>query len=615
MYRAADVCVVSSLHDGMNLVAKEFIASRSDEHGVLVLSEFTGAARELEHAVHVNPFAVDAFADALHAALLMPGDEQRRRMRALRARVGSHTVFDWANALLSAAVRRMEPCVDASNGAAAAASRRDRQRPRPRARRSRYQHRLAVPAALRQPVGVCAAARPGARRHVGVQAGRRLAAPMAGYVRNTNVLRTEIETARRPLRALRLRAAHHARACSVDAPIEICRLLRAARRARRACASTSIRGPITRAPTSRSSPRAQGVEVVGGPTRLYLSTNVPRAVPRSTASPIRIDRPMFFVAERRQAARGRFGAGRRERARADHSRLARLGQDLARCRRSRRSRCCARRCASSCTPTTTPARSSPRPRPAFPKRSASGRTWDYRFCWLRDAAFVVEALRRLSHLAEGEAFVRFLRDMADSGPLQPMYGITGKRDLHEEIVPNLRGYDGVRAGAHRQRRLRAAAARRRRRDGAVPRDDPHRSARGLGGSDARAAARASRRGGDRVVRARRHRPLGIPHAAAALHVLEGDVLGRRASRRRAGRIPRHARARARNGARGRTRSEPIILERAYNKELGFFTQALRRRVSRRVEPAAARDRPDRSARSRASARPCAPTRSCWRRTG
>ena len=109
MYRAADVCVVSSLHDGMNLVAKEFIASRTDEHGVLVLSEFTGAARELEHAVHVNPFAVDSFADALHSALLMSPEDQRRRMRALRERVGSHTVFDWANALLLAATRRMEP--------------------------------------------------------------------------------------------------------------------------------------------------------------------------------------------------------------------------------------------------------------------------------------------------------------------------------------------------------------------------------------------------------------------------------------------------------------------------------------------------------------------------
>jgi trehalose 6-phosphate synthase len=108
MYRAADVCVVSSLHDGMNLVAKEFIASRGDEHGVLVLSEFTGAARELEHAVHVNPFAVDSFADALHTALTMSADDQRRRMRAMRERVGSHTVFDWAGALLMAACK-MEP--------------------------------------------------------------------------------------------------------------------------------------------------------------------------------------------------------------------------------------------------------------------------------------------------------------------------------------------------------------------------------------------------------------------------------------------------------------------------------------------------------------------------
>ncbi len=108
LYRAADLCVVSSLHDGMNLVAKEFIASRTDEYGVLVLSEFTGAARELEHAVHVNPFAVDAFADALHTSLLMSPEDQRRRMRALRERVASHTVFDWANSLLMAACR-MEP--------------------------------------------------------------------------------------------------------------------------------------------------------------------------------------------------------------------------------------------------------------------------------------------------------------------------------------------------------------------------------------------------------------------------------------------------------------------------------------------------------------------------
>ena len=96
LYRAADVCVVSSLHDGMNLVAKEFIASRPDLRGVLVLSRFTGAARELREAVDVNPFAVDEFAGVLHQALTMPEGEQERRMRALRTRVEEHTIYDWA---------------------------------------------------------------------------------------------------------------------------------------------------------------------------------------------------------------------------------------------------------------------------------------------------------------------------------------------------------------------------------------------------------------------------------------------------------------------------------------------------------------------------------------
>lgn len=103
LYRAASVCVVSSLHDGMNLVAKEFVASRGDERGVLVLSRFTGAARDLEEAVLVNPYAVDEFGEALHAALSMPEDQQERRMRALRARVTNHTVYDWAGGILRTA--------------------------------------------------------------------------------------------------------------------------------------------------------------------------------------------------------------------------------------------------------------------------------------------------------------------------------------------------------------------------------------------------------------------------------------------------------------------------------------------------------------------------------
>jgi trehalose 6-phosphate synthase len=108
LYRAADVCVVSSLHDGMNLVAKEFIASRTDHQGVLVLSRFTGAARDLHEAVLVNPFAVDEFADALHFALAMPIEQQMRRMKALHARVLGQTVYDWAAGILREATAMSE---------------------------------------------------------------------------------------------------------------------------------------------------------------------------------------------------------------------------------------------------------------------------------------------------------------------------------------------------------------------------------------------------------------------------------------------------------------------------------------------------------------------------
>jgi trehalose 6-phosphate synthase len=102
LYRMAAGCVVSSLHDGMNLVAKEFVAAREDERGVLVLSRFTGAARELTDAVVVNPFDVEELAGGLHAALAMPAEEQERRMRRLRAQVSDHNIYRWAGQLLSA---------------------------------------------------------------------------------------------------------------------------------------------------------------------------------------------------------------------------------------------------------------------------------------------------------------------------------------------------------------------------------------------------------------------------------------------------------------------------------------------------------------------------------
>jgi len=103
--RAADLCYVSSLHDGMNLVAKEFVAAREDERGVLVLSRFTGAARELTEALLVNPYDVEEASAALATALAMPRDEQAARMRAMRALVSELNVYRWAGRMLVDAAR------------------------------------------------------------------------------------------------------------------------------------------------------------------------------------------------------------------------------------------------------------------------------------------------------------------------------------------------------------------------------------------------------------------------------------------------------------------------------------------------------------------------------
>ena len=113
-FRAADVCFVSSLHDGMNLVAKEFVAARDDERGVLILSQFTGAARELPEALIVNPYDADQCAAALQLALSMPETEQRDRMRLMRGLVAEFNVFRWAGRMLldAAAMRRRGRLID-----------------------------------------------------------------------------------------------------------------------------------------------------------------------------------------------------------------------------------------------------------------------------------------------------------------------------------------------------------------------------------------------------------------------------------------------------------------------------------------------------------------------
>jgi alpha,alpha-trehalose-phosphate synthase [UDP-forming] len=100
LYRAADVCLVTALHDGMNLVAKEFVAARNDEQGVLILSRFAGAARELHDALIVNPYDIEQCADAIHLALEMPAEERTSRMRHLRKTVQENNVYRWAANLI-----------------------------------------------------------------------------------------------------------------------------------------------------------------------------------------------------------------------------------------------------------------------------------------------------------------------------------------------------------------------------------------------------------------------------------------------------------------------------------------------------------------------------------
>jgi trehalose 6-phosphate synthase len=113
-YRAAELCFVSSLHDGMNLVAKEFVSSRDDERGVLILSQFTGAARELPEAIVVNPYDTDQCATAIHMALTMPPSEQRERARLMRGLLQDFNVYRWAGRMLldAARMRRRDRLVE-----------------------------------------------------------------------------------------------------------------------------------------------------------------------------------------------------------------------------------------------------------------------------------------------------------------------------------------------------------------------------------------------------------------------------------------------------------------------------------------------------------------------
>ena len=104
LYRLADICMVTSLHDGMNLVSKEFVAARNDEAGVLILSQFAGASRELKDAIIINPYNAEETARAMHIALTMPKPEQRMRMKKLRDAVKNYNVYKWSADLIKSII-------------------------------------------------------------------------------------------------------------------------------------------------------------------------------------------------------------------------------------------------------------------------------------------------------------------------------------------------------------------------------------------------------------------------------------------------------------------------------------------------------------------------------
>ncbi|HEY1306681.1 MAG TPA: glycoside hydrolase family 15 protein [Vicinamibacterales bacterium] len=260
----------------------------------------------------------------------------------------------------------------------------------------------------------------------------------ARYVVNTNVLRTEVEVGDGRFEMFDF-APRVPRGLTFDAPLEVHRLLRPLSGAPRMRVRFDPRPDYGRA-APRVLPMPRGLEVRGGALPLYLRTNLPTDYVTSSR-PFRLDQPVHFVVSGARPADADMTAeidhllqmtveGWRQWAKS--CALPSFYPEVV-----LRSALCLKLHAYVDTGAIIAAATT-----SIPEALDSERTWDYRYCWLRDSAFVVEALRRLSQLSEGEHFVRFLRDVADSGPLQPIYGIGGERDLVELQLEHWKGYGG-----------------------------------------------------------------------------------------------------------------------------------------------------------------------------
>jgi GH15 family glucan-1,4-alpha-glucosidase len=259
------------------------------------------------------------------------------------------------------------------------------------------------------------------------------------YVINTNVLRTEIACQNGRFDVYDY-APRIPAGLGVEAPVEIQRLVVPREGAARVRVLFEPKPDYGRCQHPKIVPISDGWQIGDPQTAVYLRTNAPLSYLES-GQPIRIDEPFFFAL--------RYGELPDTDSVASAQRL--LNLTIAGWRAWAkscalpsfaslpvlRSALCLKLHAYMDTGAIIAAATT-----SIPEAIGSERTWDYRYCWLRDAAFVVEALRRVGHLAEGEAFVSFLRDVAEAGPLQPLYGIGGERELVEIHLDHLDGFCG-----------------------------------------------------------------------------------------------------------------------------------------------------------------------------